>query len=259
MSDDIFTAAEQNNIKRLEELIQDGADVNEADWDRGSTPLHWACAAGKLDAIEVLLEYGAEINSQNKHGRTPLHCLISERYDKIALWLIQYCNADPHIQDKRGVSSYDLAQRFFQPEIDAAIKNRAIDVGPDEEEEVDGNAEEGEGGNLEDMKIFTLKGKYRVISVSEYDTAADALVKMLKSSNWPEQYLRHFDLMEVITKRVGSKRYKKQVRLELNENCWEKKAAWLPSDKSGSDSCYFLIAVKADAPTKVHVCYDNLT
>jgi len=256
MSDDIFTAAEQNNVKRLEELIQDGADVNEADWDRGSTPLHWACAAGNLDAIEVLLEYGAEINSQNKHGRTPLHCLISERYDKIALWLIQYCNADPHIQDKRGVAAYDLAQRFFQPEIDAAIRNRAIDVG-DEDQEEDGAT--GDAGQQEDIKIYTTNGKYRVITVSEYDTAAEVLEKMLKISNWPEQYLRFFDLVEVITKRAGSKRFKKQVRIELNDNCWEKKAAWVPFNKADPDSCYFLIAIKTDAPTKVHVCYDNIT
>jgi len=250
MSDDIFTAAEQNNIKRLEELIQDGSDVNEPDWDRGSTPLHWACAKGNLDAIEVLLEYGAEINSQNKHGRTPLHCLISERYDKIALWLIQYCNADPHIQDKRGVSSFDLAQRFFQPEIEAALQNRAIDVG-DEEEDAHEGEEECE---KEDMKIFTTNGKFRVVSVTEFDSAGEVVTKMLKISNWPEQYLRFFDLVEVITKRVGSKRYKKQVSLNFTDNCWEKKAAW-----PGGESCYFLISVKTDAPTKVHVIYDNLT
>jgi len=253
MSDDIFTAAEQNNVKRLEELIQDGSDVNELDWDRGSPPLHFACAAGNLDAIEVLLEYGAEINAQNKHGRTPLHCLISERFDKIALWLIQYCNADPHIQDKRGVSAYDLAQRFFQPEIESAIKNRAIDVGPDED------AEEGaDEGDKEDMKIFTTKGVFKTISVSEYDVAADVINKMLKACNWPEQYARHFDLMETITKKVGSKKFKKHNRMELSDNCWEKKGAW-PVDRSGAETCYFLISVKSEAPTKVHVAYDNLS
>jgi len=257
MSDDIFTAAEQNNIKRLEELIQDGADVNETDWDRGNTPIHWACAAGNLDAIEVLLEYGAEINAQNKHGRTPLHCLISERYDKIALWLIQYCGADPHIQDKRGVSSYDLAQRFFQPEIDAAIRNRVIDGGGDDDDDDGGAPDEGE---KEDMKIYTSKGKFRVVSISEYDTVTIVTAKMIKVCNWPEQYLRHFALMEVITKRVGTKRYRKQNQMESNDICWEKKRSWPPSDKSdGSENCYFLIGVKDDAPTKVHVSYDNLT
>jgi len=122
--------------------------------------------------------------------------------------LIQYCNGDPHIQDKRGVSAYDLAQRFFQPEIDAAVRNRAVDVGPED----DG----GEGGPQEDdvredMKIYTTKGKFRVISIGEFDTAGEVLTKMLKLANWPEQYLRHFDLMEVITKRVGSKRFKKRM------------------------------------------------
>lgn len=157
MSDDIWTASETNNTKRLEELLQDGADVNEQDWDRGNTPIHWASARGNLDAIEILLEYGADINIQNKHGRTPLHVLVSERYDKIVLWLVQYCNADPHIPDKRGVTAYDLAQRFFQPEIDRAIANRAQ---VDEEEE---DVEEQESPTLltsTNFESFLFKKKY---------------------------------------------------------------------------------------------------
>jgi ankyrin repeat protein len=121
MSDDIFTAAEKNNVKRLEQFLADGIDVNLRDYDRHNTPIHWAASGGNLDAIELLLEYGADVNAQNKNGRTPLHCLISERFDKIALWLIKCCGADPHIPDKRGVSAYDLAQKFFQPEIDGVV------------------------------------------------------------------------------------------------------------------------------------------
>jgi len=250
MSDDIFTAAERNNTKRIEELVQDGADVNEKDFDRGSTPLHFACAGGNLDAIEVLLEYSGDINSQNKHGRTPLHCLISERYDKIALWLIQYCNADPHIQDKRGVSSYDLAQRFFQPEIDTALKNRVVEEVVEEEAEVQADDE----AEKKDIKIFNAKGKFLEINVTEFDSAGEVISKFTKKANWPDQFLRYFDLMEVITKRVGSKRYKKQTRLEFTDNLFDKEAAW-----PDQESCYFLLAPKErDVPTKVHVAYENI-
>jgi len=240
------------NVKRIEELIQDGANVNEKDWDRGSTPLHFACACGNLDAIEVLLEYGGDINAQNKHGRTPLHCLISERYDKIALWLVQHCNADPHIQDKRGVSAYDLAQRFFQPEIDAALKNRVVEE-PDEEENVEPEEDRTE---KEKMKIMTTKGSFLLIEVSEFDSAGEVITKFIKAANWPDQFLRHFDLLEVITKRVGSKRYKKQIRMEFTDNLFEKQAAW-PVDKA--ESCYFLLLPKeSGVPTKVHVAYENV-
>jgi len=253
MSDDLFTAAERNNVKRIEELIQDGADVNEKDWDRGSTPLHFAAGGGNLDSIEVLLEYGADINSQDKHGRTPLHCLISQRYDKIALWLIQYCNADPHIQDKRGVAAYDLAQRFFQPEIDAALKNRVVEEPNDEDEEEVQLEPEVEKRN---MKLYNIKGKFILVNVTEYDSVGEVLTKFLKVANMPDQFLRFFDLMEVITKRVGSKRYKKQVRLDFNDNLFEKEASW-PVDNA--ESCYFLVNVKErDVPTKVHVAYENL-
>lgn len=250
MSDDIFTAAETNNVKRLEELIQDGANVNEPDSDRGNTPVHWACAGGHLDAIELLLEYGADINAQNKHGRTPLHCLISERYDKVALWLIQYCNADPHIQDKRGVAAYDLAQKFFQPEIETAVKNRAA-AEPEPEIEEDQQGEEV--GTP--VKIYTRTAAFKVIKITEYDTTLDVIQKFLKVCDWPQQFTRSLDLYSVTTKRVGTKKFRKQTQLPDDAIVADIQKSW---PVAADLACHFMLSVKADAPTKVHVAYDNL-
>jgi len=250
MSDDIYTAAETNNVKRLEELIQDGANVNERDTDRGNTPIHWACAGGHLDAIELLLEYGADINSQNKHGRTALHCLISERYDKIALWLVQYCNADPHLQDKRGVAAYDLAQKFFQPEIDQAVKNRQANTEVDDVDE-DNLPDEGEP-----IKIYTSTGAVQVIKVVETDTALDVIQKVLRAREWPLQFTRYLDLFNVTTKRVGTKKFRKQTPLTNDTNVTEIYKSWPASPDL---ACNFLLAARADAPTKVHVAYNNFT
>eukprot|EP01125_Pyxidicula_operculata_P015009 TRINITY_DN5071_c0_g1_i1.p1 TRINITY_DN5071_c0_g1~~TRINITY_DN5071_c0_g1_i1.p1 ORF type:complete len:271 (-),score=59.99 TRINITY_DN5071_c0_g1_i1:131-943(-) len=269
MSDDIFTAAQTNNVKRLEEFIQDGADINERDWDRGNTPLHWASASGHLDSIEVLLEYGADVNISNKHGRTPLHVLISERFDKIALWLIQFHNADPYIQDKRGVAAYDLAQKFFQPEIDLAVANRAkpadgdqADDGPvpddDQPPPVDDAVER------ETMKVVTKRGGFRLIEVFAFDTASDVILKFLDKVGWPHQYLRYLDLCEVVIKIVGTKRYKKEKRIDPQTVVWDVREQWpltvnKDGSKSSNENCFLLLNTLPDAPTKVFTSYENLT
>jgi hypothetical protein len=272
MSDDIYTAAEQNNVKRLEELLADGADVNEQDWDRGNTPIHWAAANGNLDAIEVLLEYGADINIQNKHGRTPLHVLVSERYDKIVLWLVQYCNADPHIPDKRGVTAYDLAQRFFQPEIDTAIANRGAALPEDEEEapppEEDdlgpspGIAAIEESEATEHVKIYSKAGAFKLIPINPWTSVDQAIATVIKKLNWPDKFHRHLDLGELVTKVVGNKRYKKEGVLDGAALMVDAMRKWpLSPGANGvmtSEGCHFLLTCKATAPTKVHVLYSQM-
>ncbi|HUW56964.1 MAG TPA: ankyrin repeat domain-containing protein, partial [Planctomycetota bacterium] len=42
-------------------------------WGRGSvTPLHWAARSGRADLIERLLAKGADVNTKNPAGYTPL-------------------------------------------------------------------------------------------------------------------------------------------------------------------------------------------
>jgi len=252
----------------------DGAAVNEQDWDRGNTPIHWAAARGNLDAIEVLLEFGADINIQNKHGRTPLHVLISERYDKIALWLIQYCNADPHIPDKRGVSAYDLAQHFFQPEIDNAISNRGTALQDDDEEEPEAAADDDLGGPgpgidaieeknaTEHVPIHSKSGSYKTIPINPFTSVDQAVVTVIKKLAWPDKFFRHLELNELVTKTVGNKRYKKESKLDGSALVVDVMRKWpsytTPDGKIMKENCHFVLAVKATAPSKVHVLYSQM-
>jgi ankyrin repeat protein len=118
----IFNAAEQNNSKKLKALLDAGMDPNTQDYDRGATPLHFAANKGHVEAIELLIDAGADVNAANKRGRTPMHALIEMKFYKIALWLIKYCGGDPHKADSRGLSAYDLAQGFMQKEIDGMFE-----------------------------------------------------------------------------------------------------------------------------------------
>jgi len=72
----------------LEALCKAGCDVNFQTAEDGDTPLHLAtrpkyCGFGKsavssvsAQCVEILISYGADLNSQNDKGQTPLHSAI---------------------------------------------------------------------------------------------------------------------------------------------------------------------------------------
>jgi len=101
-SRDIWTAARRGDVDLLRTLIEEEKnDVNEGDED-GSTPLHWAAYFDRLEAINYLLQRGANIDAPNtKESQTPLHWACIGKSLKSMLLLIQE-GADTSKSDKRG-------------------------------------------------------------------------------------------------------------------------------------------------------------
>jgi ankyrin repeat protein len=52
-------------------LLEKGADVDSKDMG-GRTPLSWAARNGHEAVVTLLLEKGADVHSKDKDGRTPL-------------------------------------------------------------------------------------------------------------------------------------------------------------------------------------------
>ena len=48
-------------------LLDAGADINSQDW-MGRTPLHWAAKEGSIDAVQMLLDHKANTTIKNKEG-----------------------------------------------------------------------------------------------------------------------------------------------------------------------------------------------
>lgn len=66
-------------------LLEHGANPNVGDGSRGDTPLHVACFDGAREAVSLLLDSGADINVQNDHGYTPLHCARTPEMTELLL------------------------------------------------------------------------------------------------------------------------------------------------------------------------------
>ncbi|KAK4034029.1 ankyrin repeat-containing domain protein [Parachaetomium inaequale] len=75
---------EGNRVTLIKALVDAGADVN-ARFDkrghRGVSPLMLACELAEPRAVAALLQCGAEINAQDRSGRTPLCYAVTIRVD----------------------------------------------------------------------------------------------------------------------------------------------------------------------------------
>jgi len=70
-------------------LIDHGADVA-AQNKHGTTPLHQASLQGHVDMARLLIEHGADVAAQNKHGWTPLHRASIRGHVDVARLLIEH-------------------------------------------------------------------------------------------------------------------------------------------------------------------------
>ncbi|GAA3633011.1 ankyrin repeat domain-containing protein [Flavivirga jejuensis] len=69
-SKQLLQAFMQNNLKQINMLLKNGADINEL--YEGSNCLHHACTLNKKDMVEFLLKEGADPNVRDSDNRSPL-------------------------------------------------------------------------------------------------------------------------------------------------------------------------------------------
>jgi ankyrin repeat protein len=68
----LFTAALMGNVEAITLLLHYGADVAARDKDK-MTSLHWAASQTNLEAVEILFNNNADIEAKDKERRSPLH------------------------------------------------------------------------------------------------------------------------------------------------------------------------------------------
>lgn len=88
------------------------------------TPLHFAAQGQQSAAARVLLEAGAEVDAQDKFGKTPLSVALFNVRDGAGdvVRVLLDSGASPDVKNKSGISPRDLAasvanydlMRFFE-------------------------------------------------------------------------------------------------------------------------------------------------
>lgn len=124
---ELHKAAGRNDREALEALLQSGADPNAAD-ARGGTPLHAAITAagrpGNTTAygnVKMLLKYGADPSRKDSSGITPLTKAVVGGSEALVEALLAG-GADPNQITRTGVSALALAEMLGNAGAAAAIR-----------------------------------------------------------------------------------------------------------------------------------------
>lgn len=86
----LLSAIGENSAEEVKEVIEkENIDVNQIS-PSGRSLLHKAAAAGDLESIHTLVQYGALVNIQDQDGFPPIHSALRKAHFKCAILLIEY-------------------------------------------------------------------------------------------------------------------------------------------------------------------------
>jgi len=106
----LMYAAQYSHLEILKFLLDRGATVTlcEPDW----TPLQLATMSGSVEVVRLLLEAGAEVNSQNYYGESALMWAAASGPPEIIELLLQQ-GARLDLRDNQGSNVYDWAAKLL--------------------------------------------------------------------------------------------------------------------------------------------------
>ncbi|VDN59030.1 unnamed protein product [Dracunculus medinensis] len=108
----LHVSAHYNNDKVALLLLENGADVN-SESKAGFSPLHLAAQEGHREMCALLIENGAKVGAQAKNGLTPMHLCAQEDRVNVAEELVHE-NASIDPQTKAGYTPLHVACHFGQ-------------------------------------------------------------------------------------------------------------------------------------------------
>ncbi|CAN2103767.1 ankyrin repeat domain-containing protein [Wolbachia pipientis] len=120
-------AVEVGNLDMVRLLIDNGADVNARD-DENKTSLHWAAHKGYLDMVKYLISKEADIGAKANGGRTPLHYAAQEGKLDVVKYLVWEKHADINARDSGGQTPLDYATNSKNNNVVEYLKQAQLDL-----------------------------------------------------------------------------------------------------------------------------------
>ncbi|MBM80615.1 MAG: hypothetical protein CMJ78_08490 [Planctomycetaceae bacterium] len=110
----LCSAVKHKRLDLLKQLIDAGADANDANYDKDYA-LHVAARAHDEEACRLLLAHGANPDLKDKYGRTALYSVFYRFLNHVS----QFSTPDPHATDEKA---YRLLQILLNAGADPQIK-----------------------------------------------------------------------------------------------------------------------------------------
>ena len=118
-------AAIQGDLEEIKALLDAGAEINSKD-ALGRTPLHMAAFYGRPKTTELLISRGADINAKDRVEMTPLHAaVLSGGRQEVELLLLK--KADINAKSDAGQTALHLAAATGQPKLSKFLIERGAD------------------------------------------------------------------------------------------------------------------------------------
>lgn len=116
----LYLAAVIGDLGLVQSLIDRGAAPG--DLKAGQTPLHAAIAERHGEVAALLIDRGANVNTPDMSGRTPLHYLARSMDDRSLAELMVEHDADINAKDKDGTTPLDFATRAGNKQVAEALQ-----------------------------------------------------------------------------------------------------------------------------------------
>jgi len=110
----------------VEVLLNAGAEVDSVNL-AGNTPLHYACATQKTECAAILIDFKANVNAKGTNGQTPLH-LVAMKDDVDTLQLLLSKGAIINDVDNNGDSALHFARRFGNKNSEKLLLEKGADI-----------------------------------------------------------------------------------------------------------------------------------
>lgn len=104
----VTQAVFEEDMAMLHQVVSQGADIDEKD-SHGLTALQYAAMWGDSESAQWLIENGADVNTTDNWGATPLMNAVYNAADVETVQLLLENGADSKIQDSEGKTAYDYA------------------------------------------------------------------------------------------------------------------------------------------------------
>ncbi|MGO9515590.1 MAG: ankyrin repeat domain-containing protein [Candidatus Korobacteraceae bacterium] len=128
---DVFEAAALGDVARLRTLVASDHTLVKAQSSDGFTPLHLACFFGQPEAVELLVQQGADPNAVSPGRIAIIHSAAASRSAAMVKLVLQ-AGANPNLQQQGGYTalheaamhnSVERAQALLEAGADTAIRS----------------------------------------------------------------------------------------------------------------------------------------